>query len=729
MGSGFGMGGMTSHASMPGGAMSRGGGSEGGLDEFARALGVPRLRDLLGNASFFLAPAAGEDGPGWLGSWSAWGETGGSRFGGQEGGLRIDGETTSATMGFDTRRDRWLAGVALSWNEGMGVYAGSESGTGGEVASTLVGLHPYARYEFSDRASVWGALGYGTGSLTLASGGAGEEAGTDLGHAMLALGGRSALTAFSGEYGDFELAVRSDARLQRTVSDAVPGLVGTAGATSRVRAVLEGSGALRLPGGGVLLPTLEAGLRHDGGDAETGAGVEVGAGLGYSSGRFTVEITARGLVAHEDAAYEEWGFGGAVSFTPRDDGRGLRLQLGSTWGAAQSGGERAVAARDGRGPGATGGRGVRASRPALPGRNRLRPRGPSRRRPVAALRRGGRGGPGRESLALGLPLYRRRTRGARPGNPAASGLRRRRRPRGTRPDADRADPMVSAVSVVVPVFREAANIEDLAHALDSALTAAGLQWELLLVDDDSRDGGDEVARRLARDFPVRFEIHGGKQRDLSLSVLQGLRSARFERIVVMDADLSHPPERIPDLLNALEQGVIAVGSRYASDGSLDPEWSPWRRLVSRAGTLLAAPLTACADPMSGFFAVDRRSLPEPGSLRPLGYKIGLELIVRGRLAGAGGADRFQGQAERNQQARLAPAIEIPAPFVAAVPLSFPPARTAEPLRTGRRQRIRRRRFLLAGTAMARTRASLGAIPFVLARGDVELALEPRLYFR
>ena len=330
-------GGGMPHASLPGGAMSHGGGSEGGLDEFARALGVPRLRDLLGNASFFLAPAAGEDGPGWLGSWSAWGETGGSRFGGQEGGLRIDGETTSATMGFDTRRDRWLAGVALSWNEGMGVYAGSESGTGGDVASTLFGLHPYARYEFSDRASVWGALGYGTGSLTLASGGAGEDAATDLGHAMLALGGRSALTAFSGEYGDFELAVRSDARMQRTVSDAVPGLVGTAGATSRVRAVLEGSGALRLPGGGVLLPTLEAGLRHDGGDAETGAGVEVGAGLGYSSGRFTVEITARGLVAHEDAAYEEWGFGGTVAFTPRADGRGLRLQLGSTWGAAHSG--------------------------------------------------------------------------------------------------------------------------------------------------------------------------------------------------------------------------------------------------------------------------------------------------------------------------------------------------------------------------------------------------------
>ena len=188
-----------------------------------------------------------------------------------------------------------------------------------------------------------------------------------------------------------------------------------------------------------------------------------------------------------------------------------------------------------------------------------------------------------------------------------------------------------AVSVVVPVFGEADNIESLVYALDAALTPTGLDWELLLVDDHSRDGSDEIARYLRRNFPVRFELHRARQRDLSSSVLQGLQSAHFDRVVVMDADLSHPPERIPDLLDVLQEGVMAVGSRYVRGGSLDPHWSPWRRMMSRIATLLATPLTACADPMSGFFAVDKHSLPELSSLRPLGYKIALELLVRGGM--------------------------------------------------------------------------------------------------
>ena len=196
---------------------------------------------------------------------------------------------------------------------------------------------------------------------------------------------------------------------------------------------------------------------------------------------------------------------------------------------------------------------------------------------------------------------------------------------------DRKSAWRGAVSVVVPVLREAANIEPLTRALNAALTPEGLEWELLLIDDDSRDGSEEAVRKLARNFPVRLETRLEAQRDLSMSVLQGLQSARFDRITVMDADLSHPPERIPDLLNALEDGVIAVGSRYIRGGSLDPDWSPRRRLVSKAASALAAPLSSCADPMSGFFAVDRRSLPAPDSLRPLGFKIGLELLVRGKL--------------------------------------------------------------------------------------------------
>ena len=189
-----------------------------------------------------------------------------------------------------------------------------------------------------------------------------------------------------------------------------------------------------------------------------------------------------------------------------------------------------------------------------------------------------------------------------------------------------------SVSVVVPVYREVANIETLVRAVDAALSPRGFEWELLLVDDDSCDGSEEAAGNLAAEFPIRFEVRRAPARDLSLSVLQGLRSARFDRVVVMDADLSHPPQRIPALLEAVDESVIAVGSRYAPGGSLDRNWSLPRRLISRVATLLAAPLVRCADPMSGFFALDRRFLPDNASLRPLGYKIGLELTVRGELA-------------------------------------------------------------------------------------------------
>lgn len=188
------------------------------------------------------------------------------------------------------------------------------------------------------------------------------------------------------------------------------------------------------------------------------------------------------------------------------------------------------------------------------------------------------------------------------------------------------------LSVVVPTFREAANISTLAKRLDKALGENGIEWELLLVDDDSNDGSEAVVQELAKRLPVRMAVRREASRDLSLSVLQGIRLARFDRLVVMDADLSHPPERIFDLLRALKNGCdLALGSRYATGGTLDRAWSPWRFLTSRLATVLAQPLTPCADPMSGLFATDRRRLPGLEQLRPIGYKIALELMVRGDL--------------------------------------------------------------------------------------------------
>ena len=190
----------------------------------------------------------------------------------------------------------------------------------------------------------------------------------------------------------------------------------------------------------------------------------------------------------------------------------------------------------------------------------------------------------------------------------------------------------TAVSVVVPTLREAANLRTLAERVANALADTGIEWELLLVDDDSDDGSAEIAAELSSRLPVRMQVRRGTPRDLSHAVLEGIELSRFDRIVVMDADLSHPPERIPDLLPALDSDCdLALGSRYVAGASTAGEWGLARRLNSRVATLLAAPLASCSDPLSGFFAIDRRVLPDPATLRPIGYKIALELMVRGQL--------------------------------------------------------------------------------------------------
>jgi dolichol-phosphate mannosyltransferase len=213
------------------------------------------------------------------------------------------------------------------------------------------------------------------------------------------------------------------------------------------------------------------------------------------------------------------------------------------------------------------------------------------------------------------------------------------------------------VSVVVPTFKEAANIAPLFGRIRAALAGEEIDWELLFVDDDSQDGSEAIVAELARRDPVRMEVRRDPPRDLSLSVIHGMRMARYDRLVVMDADLSHPPERIGALLAALDgDATFAVGSRYVAGGEIDADWGLLRRLNSRAATLLALPLVRCSDPMSGFFATDRRWLPDLEQLRPIGYKIGLELMVRGRLrvqeVPIGFSDRDRGESKMNLRQQL-----------------------------------------------------------------------------
>ena len=329
-------GGSFEGSSLAGGGTS---GSQAARSVLMNGLGLPtgNLRDVLMGSSFFYSGPLDEDGQsdrlGWLGQWSAWGETAATRFSGADGTMSLNGEVSTAILGADSRWGRWLAGVTLSHSLGEGEYTNTGK-LGGAVTSTLTSVNPYARYRLSDRANVWGVLGYGMGGLTLTPERAETGIRTDLTTTMAAFGGRGVLSRRSGR---FQLAWVSDALVTNTASESVENLVGATGATSRLRLLLEGSGSMPLSTGGVLRPTLEVGLRYDGGDAETGGGIEVGGGLAYAAGRLAAEVRGRVLLAHEDKKYQESGYSASIAYTPSEDGRGLSMRLGSAWGATQSG--------------------------------------------------------------------------------------------------------------------------------------------------------------------------------------------------------------------------------------------------------------------------------------------------------------------------------------------------------------------------------------------------------
>ncbi len=189
----------------------------------------------------------------------------------------------------------------------------------------------------------------------------------------------------------------------------------------------------------------------------------------------------------------------------------------------------------------------------------------------------------------------------------------------------------SAVSIIVPTFREAPNVKPLIERVFAALEGVECEAELILVDDDSRDGTEEIVENLKAEYPVRLMVRRD-ERGLSSAVLAGFGGARYDRFVVLDADLQHPPEMIPALLARLDTGDcdFVIGTRYGGEGAVAAEWPVLRRLGSRLATLLARPLMPLTDPMSGFFALRRETWERARKLSPIGYKIALELYVKGR---------------------------------------------------------------------------------------------------
>ena len=312
-----------------------------GLEDPAHANGGYGMsgRELLLGSSFRLGAGGEGGGP----AWTAWGRFAAGGFEGADDGLTLSGDVITGFLGADMARKRWLAGLAVGVSEGEGSFDDG-AGAGGTVESSLTSVFPYARLGLAEGVDLWGLLGAGSGDLRLV---VGEEAmETDLSMRMGALGLRAELMPVA-EAGDVGLALKSDALWVQTESDAAGSSTGgnleaASGDVSRLRLGLEGSRAFAAGAGATFTPTLELGLRHDGGDAETGTGVEAGFGLRYSAPAqgLTVEGRVRGLLTHSDGGYEEWGASGSVLLDPGASGRGLSLTIAPAWGAASGGVER-----------------------------------------------------------------------------------------------------------------------------------------------------------------------------------------------------------------------------------------------------------------------------------------------------------------------------------------------------------------------------------------------------
>ncbi|MEO7192891.1 MAG: polyprenol monophosphomannose synthase [Vicinamibacterales bacterium] len=184
------------------------------------------------------------------------------------------------------------------------------------------------------------------------------------------------------------------------------------------------------------------------------------------------------------------------------------------------------------------------------------------------------------------------------------------------------------LTIVVPTYNERDGIQELVRALFEATTAAGIELELVVVDDNSPDGTGALADELARTYRMHV-VHRAGKLGLGTAVVAGFAVASADVLGVMDADFSHPPRLVPDMLAVFRatQADVLVASRYVPGGST-PNWPFKRRLLSRIGCLLARPLSPIRDAASGFFLI-RRSIARGVEIKAGGFKICLELIVRG----------------------------------------------------------------------------------------------------
>ncbi len=343
-------------------------GAEPGTASAWRALS---LRELMLQSRF--TATGGKDAKG--GSLTFWGQAAQAHFDGREGTFSLDGDTTTGMLGADYARNRWMAGLALTHSEGEGAYADTDTAPepcaeagadhmsddarkvlcegavregDGSLDASLTAAIPYASFQATERLKLWGAAGYGAGAVTLKP----EVGGvfkSDVSWTMAALGFRGNLWSPQKQRSGPALALESDALWARTSSEKTRDLAASDSDVTRLRLGLEGSWKIALDQNGHLTPRLEVGARHDGGDAETGTGIELGGGIAWSDPALglRLDVEGRTLLAHGSDDLEDRGFAASLAYNPDPATTlGPSLTLRQDWGGQAKGGIDALFAPD-----------------------------------------------------------------------------------------------------------------------------------------------------------------------------------------------------------------------------------------------------------------------------------------------------------------------------------------------------------------------------------------------
>lgn len=211
------------------------------------------------------------------------------------------------------------------------------------------------------------------------------------------------------------------------------------------------------------------------------------------------------------------------------------------------------------------------------------------------------------------------------------------------------------LSIILPTYNEADNIRVIIPKISEILNDGNIKGEVIVVDDDSPDGTAGIARELKDKYNVRVHVRKN-ERGLATAAMKGFESAKGSICLLMDADLSHPVTKIPEMIKPIIDGECeaVVGGRYLAGGG-SKNWPFIRKIMSKGAGLFARGLTKLSDPTSGFFAV-RKDIVDGAQLDPIGWKIPLEVLVktncRFKELPITFSDRYKGESKLNFKVQI-----------------------------------------------------------------------------